>query len=74
MYGYDEDSKKIYNIKMCDGYTSIVLDEDEAQDDKFINLFLHDDKHYCVIKSLSRLVYSQTQSEESLLSKMSKWV
>ncbi len=49
VYGYDEDSKKIYNIKMCDGYTSIVLDEDETQDDKFINLFLHDDKHYCVM-------------------------
>ena len=52
VYGYDEDSKKVYNIKMCDGYTSIVLDEDETQDDKFINLFLHDDKHYCVIRLL----------------------
>ena len=47
VYGYDEDSKKIYNIKMCDGCTSIVLDENETQDDKFINLFLHDDKTLC---------------------------
>ena len=50
---------------MCDGYTSIVLDEDETQDNKFINLFLHDDKHYCVIKSLSRLVYSQSNKHKA---------
>ena len=56
-FGYDEDSKKIYVIKMCDGCTSIVLGEDE--DDRFINLFLHDDNHYCVVKNLSRLVSSQ---------------
>ena len=57
VFGYDEDSKKTYVIKMCDGCTSIVLDEDE--DDKFINLFLQDDNHYCVVKNLSRLVSSQ---------------
>ncbi len=46
---------------MCDGCESIVIDEDEEenQSDKFINLFLHDDNHYCVIKNLSRLVSSQ---------------
>ncbi len=57
VFGYDEDSKKIYVIKMCDRCESIVLDED--QDHKFINLFLHDDNHYCVVKNLSRLVSSQ---------------
>ena len=61
LFGYDEDSKKIYVIKMCDGCESIVIDEDEDenQNDKFINLFLHDDNHYCVVKNLSRLVSSQ---------------
>ncbi len=57
VFGYDEDSKKIYVIKMCGGCESIVIGEDES--DKFINLFLHDDNHYCVIKNLSRLVSSQ---------------
>ena len=57
VFGYDDDSKKILVIKMCDGCESIVLEED--QDHKFINLFLHDDNHYCVIKNLSRLVSSQ---------------
>ncbi len=59
VFGYDEDSVKVYTTKLCDGYTSIVLDEDETQDDKFINLFLHDDNHFCVVKNLSRLVSSQ---------------
>ncbi len=65
VYGYDEDSKKIYNIKMCDGYTIIILGENETQDDKFVNLFLHDDNHYCVIRSLSRLVNSQYNKHKS---------
>ncbi len=67
VFGYDEDSKKIYVIKLCDGCTSIVLDEDEneTQDDKFINLFLHDDNHYCVIKSLNRLVNSQYNNHKA---------
>ncbi len=63
VFGYDEDSKKIYVIKMCNGCESIVIDmyedEDENQNDKLINLFLHDDNHYCVVKNLSRLVSSQ---------------
>ncbi len=59
VYGYDEDSKKIYTIKMCDERTSVVLNDNETQDAKFINLFLHDDNHYCVVKDLSRFVSSQ---------------
>ncbi len=59
VFGYDEDSKKVYTIKMRDDHTSIVLGEGESQDDKFINLFLHDDNHFCVVKNLGRLVNSQ---------------
>ena len=60
VFGYDDESKKIYTIKMCDELTSIVLDEeDKTQDKKLISLFLHDDNHYCVVKNLSRLVSSQ---------------
>ncbi len=65
VFGYDEDSKRIYVIKMCEGCESIVLDENEPQDDKFINLFLHDDNHYCVIKSLNRLVNSQYNNHKA---------
>ncbi len=57
VFGYDDESKKIYTIKMCDDLTSVVLDEE--QDKKFINLFLHDVNHYCVVKNLSRLLSSQ---------------
>ena len=59
VFGYDEDTKKVYTIRMSDDYTNITLDEGETQNDKFINLFLHDDNHFCVVKNLSRLVYSQ---------------
>ena len=60
VFGYDDESKKIYTIKMCDELNSIVLDEEyKTQDKKLINLFLHDDNHYCVVKNLSRLVSSQ---------------
>ena len=65
VFGYDEDSKRIYVIKMCEGCESMVLDENEIQDDKFINLFLHDDNHYCVIKSLNRLVNSQYNNHKA---------
>ncbi len=44
---------------MCDKHESIVLNDNEMQNDKFINLFLHDDNHYCVVKNLGRLVSSQ---------------
>ena len=63
MYGYDEDSKKIYTIKMCDEHTSVALN-DKTQDKKFINLFLHDDNHYCVVKDLSKLVSSQLSNHQ----------
>ncbi len=43
---------------MCDDLTSVVLGE-ETRDKKIINLFLHDDNHYCVVKNLSRLLSSQ---------------
>ena len=56
VFGYD--GSKINPIKLHDGGTSIVIGEDE-QKNNFINLFLHDDKHYCVVKNLSRLVTSQ---------------
>ncbi len=56
VFGYDEESKKVYTIKMHDDHTSIVLGEGESQDDKFINLFLHNDNHFCVVKNLGRLV------------------
>ena len=59
VFGYDEDSKEVYSIRLCDGCESVVLSDDETQDDKFISLFLHDDNHYCVAKNLSRLVSSQ---------------
>ncbi len=57
VFGYDEDSKKVYTIKMHDNYTSVVLDE-------VINLFLHDNNHYCAVKNLSRLVSSQLSKKE----------
>ncbi len=65
VFGYDEENKKIYPIKLCDNHTSIVLDEGESQDDKFINLFLHDDNHYCVIKNIGRLVSSQLSKKKN---------
>ena len=59
VFGYDEETKTVNSIKLCDGCTSIVTDEDESQKNNFISLFLHDDNHYCVVKNLSRLVSSQ---------------
>ena len=56
VFGYDEDTQKIYIIRMSDGCSSTVLEENK---NKFISLFLHDDKHYCVVKNLGRLVSSQ---------------
>ncbi len=49
MFGYDDEAKKIYTIRIA-----------ELKDPlKTINLFLHDDNHYCVVKDLSKLVSSQ---------------
>ena len=64
VFGYDEENKKIYSIKLCDNHTSIVLENNETQDDKFINLFLHDDNHYCAVKNISRLLSSQTSKHK----------
>ncbi len=64
VFGYDEESGKIYPIKLCDNNISIVLGDNETQDDKFVNLFLHDDSHYCVVKNISRLVSSQTSKHK----------
>ena len=58
VFGYDEETKTINSIKLCNDYTSIVLDKNE-QESKFVNLFLHDDNHYCVVKNLSRLISTQ---------------
>ncbi len=63
VFGYDED-KKIYSIKLCDNHTSIVLSNEETQDKKFINLFLHDDNHYCVVKNIGRLISSQISNHQ----------
>ncbi len=63
VFGYDED-KNIYSVKLCDNHTSIVLSKEESQDDKFINLFLHDDNHYSVIKNIGRLVSSQISNHQ----------
>ncbi len=63
MFGFDEDSKKVHTIRMHDNHTSIVLDEEENSE--FINLFLNDDNHFCVIKNLSRLVSSQLSDKKN---------
>ncbi len=47
---------------MGDGCSSTVLEEDQ---NNFISLFLHDDKHYCVVKSLGRLVSSQLSKKKN---------
>ncbi len=70
VYGFDEDSKKVYVIKMSDNFTSTVLEDESHEHDpttqtKFINLFLHDDNHFCVVKNLSRLVSSQISKKKN---------
>ncbi len=61
VFGYDEDTQKVYTIRMHDGCASIVLGK---EDNKFISLFLHDDKHYCVVKNIGRLVSSQYNNHQ----------
>ena len=53
VFGYDEDSKKLYTIRMAELKDPIVT----------INLYLHDN-HYCVIKDLGRLVSSQLSKKD----------
>ena len=54
VFGYDEDSKKLYTIRIAELKDPIVT----------INLYLHDDNHYCVIKDLGRLVSSQLSKKD----------
>ena len=61
VFGYDEDTQKVYTIRMHDGCASIVLGK---EDNKFISLFLHDDNHYCVVKNIGRLVSSQYNNHQ----------
>ena len=54
VFGHDDEAKKIYTIRIA-----------ELKDPlKTINLFLHDDNHYCVVKDLSRLVSSQLSKSD----------
>ena len=64
VFGHDEGTQKVYTIRMHDGCASIVLGKEESQDNKFISLFLHDDKHYCVVKNIGRLVSSQYNNHQ----------
>ncbi len=49
VFGYDEDAKKLYTTRIAELKNPINT----------INLYLHDDNHYCVIKDLGRLVSAQ---------------
>ncbi len=49
VFGYDEDVGKLYTIRIAELKNPINT----------INLYLHDDNHYCVIKDLGRLVSAQ---------------
>ncbi len=62
IFGYDEDTQKIYIVRMSDGCFSTTLEENK---DKFISLFLHDDNHYCVVKSLGRLIGFQLSKKKN---------
>ncbi len=54
VFAYDEDEKSLYTIRIG-----------ELRDpNKTINLYLHDDNHYCVIKDLSRLVSAQLSKKD----------
>ena len=54
VFGYDEDAKKLYTIRMAE-----LKDSSET-----INLYLHDDNHYCVIKDLGRLISAQVSGND----------
>ena len=49
VFSYDETEKEIYTSRLGE-----LKEPDET-----INLYLHDDNHYCVIRDLNRLVSSQ---------------
>ena len=54
VFSYDEDERGIYTIRIGE-----LKDPSET-----INLYLHDDNHYCVIKDLNRLVSSQLSKSD----------
>ena len=54
VFGYDEDAKKLYTIRIGELKDPI----------KTINLYLHDDNHYCIIKNLGRLVSAQLSGND----------
>ncbi len=53
LFGFDDEAKKIYTIRI-----GKLKDPQET-----VNLFLHDDNHYCVVKNLSKLVSSQLSKD-----------
>ena len=54
VFGYDEDEKKLYTIRLAE-----LKDPSDT-----INLYLHDDNHYCVIKDLGRLISAQLSGND----------
>ena len=54
VFGYDEDAKKLYTIRIAELKDSLET----------INLYLHDDNHYCVIKDLGRLISAQLSGSD----------
>ncbi len=54
VFGYNEDAKKLYTIRIAE-----LKDSSET-----INLYLHDDNHYCVIKDLGRLISAQLSGSD----------
>ncbi len=54
VFGHDDDAKKIYTIRIAELKDPIST----------INLYLHDDNHYCVVKDLGRLVSDQLSGND----------
>ncbi len=54
VFGHDDDAKKTYTIRIAELKDPIST----------INLFLHDDNHYCVVKDLGRLVSDQLSGND----------
>ena len=56
--------KKTYSIRLSDQCNSTEISDEDDDPTKYINLFLHDDNHYCVIRNLSRLISSDLSKHE----------
>ncbi len=54
VFGYDDDAKRIYTIRIAELKDPIST----------INLFLHDDNQYCVVKDLGRLISDQLSGND----------